>query len=343
MDNITHGTLGIIAAILVAPPELRRTAALAGFIAAELPDADILIKSAVDPLFGIQMHRHFTHALVFIPVLVVLGVVLANLLRKLFCAKAVWKGMWLPACAAASTHGLCDTWTSYGTHLLWPFTDRRESWDLISVIDPLFTLPVLVCAIVAWCRGSAKPAMLGVMWAVFYLGLCAVQAQRARDTVRDWAKEHGHGPQRLTVKPSFGNIIVWRGLYIHNGICQVVCVRPGITGGTQILGTDSAPLLDPDKPVPPLTSLPKDSVQARDVPRFAHFSDGWLGVHPARPDVIGDLRYATRPDLINPLWGIVIDPAHPGEHAQMEYFRNITDQGFEELWKMITGEKMKSR
>ncbi|HEX2747634.1 MAG TPA: hypothetical protein VHM91_06530, partial [Verrucomicrobiales bacterium] len=168
------------------------------------------------------------------------------------------------------------------------------------------------------------------------LGLCMVQSHRAEAAVREWAHARGHVPERLTVKPSFGNIIVWRGLYVQNGMCQVVCVRAGITAGTRVLGTDSEPLLDPAHPVPPLTALPADSVQARDVPRFQHFSDGWLGVHPDHPNVIGDLRYATRPDVIKPLWGIVIDPAHPEKHVQVATFRDVTDQGFGDLWKMIT-------
>jgi inner membrane protein len=339
MDNVTHATLGIIAALLTAPAPLRKKAALAGMIAASLPDADIFIFSTQDPLFGLQMHRHFTHSLVFIPVLAMLGVLIANGLRRLFRREAIWKGMWLPAFVAAATHGLCDTWTSYGTHLLWPFSERRESWDLISVIDPLFTLPVLVCAIMAWWKGRLKPAVLGVAWAVFYLGLCAVQAQRARDAVRDWAREHGHRPQRLTVKPSFANIIVWRGLYVHDGMCQVVCVRAGITGGITILDTDSAPLLDPDHPSGPLAGLPQDSLQMRDARRFQHFSDGWMGAHPDKPNVIGDFRYATRPDKISPLWGIEIDPAHPDKHVKLAFFRDVTDRGFGDLWRMISGGK----
>ena len=339
MDNITHGSLGIIAAILAAPPELRRKAALAGFIAAELPDLDVFILSPGDPLFSLQMHRHFSHALVMIPVLAVLGVLLANALRKLFRRPAQWRGMWMPALAAVATHGFCDTWTSYGTHLLWPFTERRESWDLISVIDPLMTLPLLVCAVLAWKRGVRRPAWIGCAWAAFYLSLCLVQQHRAGAAVKEWAAAQQHTTLRLTVKPSFGNIMVWRGLYVHEGNCHVVCVRPGITESTRVLGTASAPLLDPDTPAPPLNALPPDSVQMHDVRRFQHFSDDWMGVHPRDSLVIGDLRYATRPDLISPLWGIAIDPAQSDRHVKLAYFRRTDDASWGELWRMITGQR----
>ena len=337
MDNVTHGSLGIIAAILAAPAGLRKKAALAGLIAAELPDLDVFIFSAGDPLFSLQIHRHFSHALIMIPVLGVLGVLLANGCRKAFRRQAIWRGMWLPAIAAVSTHGFCDTWTSYGTHLLWPFTERRESWDMISVIDPLMTLPLLACAVLAWCRGKRGPAWIGTAWVGFYLSLSLLQQHRAAAAVQDWAAAQHHMPHRLTVKPSFANILVWRGMYVHEGICQVVCVRPGITGGTRVLGSTSAPLLKPEHPAPPLDTLPGGSVAMNDVRRFQHFSDDWLGVHPKHPDVVGDLRYATRPDRISPLWGIVIDPAAPDRHVKLATFRRADDESWGALWGMVTG------
>src|SRR5204863_5078321 len=104
MDNITHAAIGIVAAILTAPEGVRKKAALAGMIAANLPDMDVFIGSSEDPLYGLQMHRYFTHSLVLVPVLGVLAVLIANGLRCLFGKDDVWKGMWLPAWVAAGTH-----------------------------------------------------------------------------------------------------------------------------------------------------------------------------------------------------------------------------------------------
>ena len=39
------------------------------------------------------------------------------------------------------THPLLDAHTAYGTQLFWPFSDERFAWSIISIIDPLFTLP----------------------------------------------------------------------------------------------------------------------------------------------------------------------------------------------------------
>lgn len=338
MDNLTHGALGIAVAVLCAPKGLRRQAALAGLIAAELPDADVFIVSPGDPLFSLQMHRHFTHALVMIPLLGVLGVLLANLMRRVFRKQSVWRGLWLPAIAAAATHGFCDVWTSYGTHVRWPFTDARDSLDLISVIDPLLTLPLLFGAVMAWVKSAARPAVLGLAWVALYLTLCSIQQGRARRAVEEWAASSGFpSPQRLTVKPSFGNIMVWRGLFESDGKCQVVCVRAGLTEQVRVLGTTSARQLRPEDLMQPPYSLPAGSVQLNDVRRFEHFSDGWLGVHPDNPMVIGDLRYATLPDRISPLWGIALSPDKPDTHVKWATFRRSDGETWRELWGMITG------
>jgi inner membrane protein len=86
-----------------------------------------------------------------------------------------------------------------------------------------------------------------------------------------------------------------------------------------------------------LDALPPDSVQARDLRRFQHFSDHLMGLHPRQPGVIGDLRYASRPDLIDPLWGIVVDPTQATRHVKLAFFRETGDGSALWLWARVTG------
>ena len=46
------------------------------------------------------------------------------------------------------THPLLDCFTPYGTQLFAPFSDYRVAFNNISVVDPLYTLPFLICMIV---------------------------------------------------------------------------------------------------------------------------------------------------------------------------------------------------
>lgn len=42
------------------------------------------------------------------------------------------------------THVLLDAFTTYGTQLLLPFSDWRVSFDSINIIDPVYTIPLLI-------------------------------------------------------------------------------------------------------------------------------------------------------------------------------------------------------
>ena len=65
-----------------------------------------------------------------------------------------------------ATHALLDTCTTYGTQLLWPFTDARFAWNTVSVVDPMFTLPVgILVAISVWKR-RALFARCALAWAI---------------------------------------------------------------------------------------------------------------------------------------------------------------------------------
>lgn len=333
MDNLTHGLLGMAVAVCVAPRESRRQAAMVGFLAGELPDLDVLLQSSENPLFGLAMHRHFTHSLLLAPVI---GVAMAWIVilwqrwRRNACDARAMMGA---GSAAALSHGLCDVWTSYGTRWFWPFADTRVSWDLISVIDPLFTLPLLIPVVIGIKRRSRKWACAALLWAVFYLGICLVQQQRVLRETRTAAAQRGHVPLRLTAKPSFGNIIVWRALYEHEGEAHVRCYRAG--SEVRLLGESRAALVRPET----LLHIPPGSVLAEDIHRFSHFSNDWLGWHPQQPQVLGDLRYALRPDAIAPLWGITVDATQPDAHVDFVTFRRTRDESWQVLWKMIrTGE-----
>jgi inner membrane protein len=329
MDNLTHGLLGIAVAVCVVPRESIRPAAVVGFLAGEFPDLDVFLRSASDPLFALEMHRHFSHSLLMAPVI---GAAMAWLVihgqrwRKRLCNG---KALLVAGVMAALSHGLCDVWTSYGTRWYWPFADTRVAWDLISVIDPLFTLPLLLPVCLAIKRRTRTWAVGALVWAMLYLCCSVLQQVRVLIALNETAVERGHDARRLTVKPSFGNIIVWRALYECEGEAHVLCFRA--MSEVKLLGESRAVLVKPMN----LREIAPGSVLARDIERFAHFSDGWLGWHPQQPGILGDLRYAMRPDAVSPLWGIVVDASKPDAHASFATFRRTGDESWQVLWRMI--------
>src|SRR5262245_16845388 len=134
MDTVTHGLLGAVAAQAIFAKQLPRSAGLIGLVAGMAPDLDLFMGSSADPLASIIYHRQFTHSLMFIPV----GALLVSLLciwMRTF--KGVRLAVFGAACVGYGLHGLLDACTSYGTLLLWPFSDQRVAWDIIAIVDPL--------------------------------------------------------------------------------------------------------------------------------------------------------------------------------------------------------------
>ena len=121
-----------------------------------------------------------------------------------------YQQIWLIAALGYGTHGLLDACTTYGTLLLWPFSDARIAWNTISVVDPLFTLPLLFFVIRAAIKNSAVAARWGAAWVAFYLTLGAIQEERAAAAGASLAKSRGHVNATVSAKPSFGNLLLWK-------------------------------------------------------------------------------------------------------------------------------------
>jgi inner membrane protein len=283
------------------------------------------------------MHRHFTHSLVMAPVIGVAAAWLVCLWQRWRKQSIALRPLIIAGVVAAFSHAFCDVWTSYGTRWFWPFSDQRVSWDWISVIDPLFTLPLLPLVLLGVWKRSRSFVVAGLLWATVYLGFCAIQKHRVLVAASELAEQRGHVMERLTVKPSFANIIVWRALYETEGRAEVMCFRAGQS--VELLGESRTALVRLEN----LTDVPPQSVLANDIKRFAHFSDDWLAWHPEQPGILGDMRYALRPDAVSPLWGITVDLARADEHVRFLSFRSTRDESWAILWQMIRGtEKQKA-
>lgn len=330
MDPLTQGALG--AALPLSTRHRRQTgiAAAVGFLAGMAADLDVLIRSQTDSLLFLEYHRQFTHSLVFMPVG---GFLVAALFYVCFrrWLTVGFPRLWLFASLGYATHGLLDAATSYGTQLLWPFSDRRFSFSIVSIVDPLFTLPLLALVIVGVVRRNGRWARLAWVWAACYLALGTYQHHAAESLAHRLARERGHTPVRLEVKPSFANLVVWRSIYETDDRFYVDAVRPGFAAdifeGTSIARLDvpgAFPWLDPA------------SQQARDIERFARFSDGFVARATDGSDRVIDVRYSFVPTEIAPLWSIRLDRnALPDEHVRFETHRNDAGEHFPRLMGMV--------
>jgi len=333
MDLFTQGALGAALA-QTAPRQAAhlRIATGFGFVAGMAPDIDALIRSSTDPLLFLIYHRHFTHSLAFIPIG---ALICAGALYALFGRRwgVSFGHTFLYCLLGYATHGVLDAATTYGTLLLWPFSDVRIAWSLVSIIDPLFTLPLSALITVAWLRRRRVFAGLALGWAGLYMAAALAQHGAALDAAREIATTRGHTPLRLEVKPSFGNIIVWKTIYETAEGFHVDAVRVGLPQ-RRYEGVVT-PKLDVAADLPWLSTATQ---QARDIERFRRFSDGYVALDPRYPNRIIDLRYSFAPNDTDALWSIEVSPdAAPEAHARYLTHRNDARQNLGKLWAMIAG------
>jgi inner membrane protein len=241
---------------------------------------------------------------------------------------------WLFCGLGYATHGLLDACTSYGTQLLWPFSDARIAWNHVAVVDPLFTLPLLGLLLVGTIRRRPRLAALGLAWAICYIGVGALQGLRAEQAAAALAAARGHVAERLTVKPSFANLLVWKSIYLANGSYHVDAVRVGLRA--DVFPGASVPALELARDLP---GLDPASRQARDVERFRRFSADYLALDPRDGTRVIDVRYSLVPNAIDALWGIRLDP-DGAQDRPVEFFTNRrpTAGHRAELVRLLKGE-----
>lgn len=329
MDPLTQAVVG--AALPQATRGRRHVAAAGalGCLAGMAADLDVLLRSDSDPLLFLEFHRQFTHALIFAPVG---GLLCALALHGLIGRR--WRlgfARTLLFCTLGyATHGLLDAATSWGTMLLWPFSEARFALSIVSVVDPLVTLPALALVVLAAVRGRPGPARLALAWVGLYLAAGAVQHQSALAMARELAAARGHAPLRIEAKPSFANILLWKTIYETADRFQVDAVRPTLR--PRVFPGVALPKLEPARDLPWLDPA---SQQARDVARFARFSDGFVALDPGRADRVIDVRYSFLPNEARPLWSIALSPDAPPEaHARYLTHREGARESLGALWRM---------
>ena len=305
MDPISQASFGASLSMSASDKSTLTQALIIGALAGMAPDLDVFINSNEDPLLFLEYHRQFTHSLFFIPVgALICAIVLFPLFRmKRLKTKLRFSQVYLFSFLGYATHGLLDACTSYGTQLFWPFSNERFAWNTISIIDPLFTLPILFFITAAAYKKRVRPARIAFVFAVIFLGLGILQHQRAERALHDLAQSRGHQVERLQVKPSFANRHVWKLIYEYDGRYYVDAVK--LLWEKEYFTGTSIQKLDVKRDFP---WLPQDSQQARDIERFRWFSDDFLAVSPADPNLIMDMRYSFLPNEIDAMWGIELDP-----------------------------------
>jgi len=330
MDIVTQGLAGAVLAQSFSKKSETRAAMVVGFMAGLLADIDaIFTQSNADPLFQLEFHRHFTHSIFFVPV----GGLLAALLLWPIVRKYLsFKRILLFATAGYGTSGLIDACTSYGTYLLWPLSDERISWNIISILDPVFSFALILAITYAAIKRVPQHAMAGVCVAVVYLSFGFYQHERAETMAMALAEERGHQVERIEIKPTMGNLALWRSIYEVDGYFHVDAFRPAMISDARVYRGESIKRFAPSD----LPELKPDSLMANDIKRFDYFSDGYISLS---GNVLGDIRYSMVPTSTKPIWGIELDMAAQEQHTPFNQYHDASELSRQLFMAMVLGEE----
>lgn len=226
MDSITQAALGAVVGERLLGKKLGRSAIGWGALVGTLPDLDILVYPWLDPIAELYWHRGISHSLVG----VIIGTALFGCILTRFRnrEKALRRRngsvIGLPLVLLFlflnfASHVLIDCFTVYGTQLLEPFSNRRFGLSNFFIIEPLFTLPLLIWIAAAVIRkqpaGTAPKGVVAAssMWIAGYVAFSfAAQAIATQRFEKELAAQ-GIVPTRSLVAPTPFNTLVWRGIF----------------------------------------------------------------------------------------------------------------------------------
>jgi inner membrane protein len=212
MDSVTQIALGAAVGEAVMQNKVGRKAALWGAICGTLPDLDVFIPLG-DPVSDFTYHRAASHSFFFMTLATPL---LAWIIMRIHPKTREYSFRWpLLVWLALITHALLDSFTVYGTQIFLPFSNFPVGWSTIFVIDPLYTLPLLMGAL-SFFYLKRNPSlayrlnMLGLILSTLYLVWSIGIQTHVSDLARKSLQNQNIHTSQLITGPAPFNTLLWR-------------------------------------------------------------------------------------------------------------------------------------
>lgn len=305
MDSITQGLLGAAVAQAGFGKKLGSRAMLVGALCGVLPDLDV-ISGAFGPWASMVHHRGITHSVFFAVAAAPLIGWAAWRANKRKGDVTTWAHL---AFWSVVTHPLLDLFTSYGTQLFAPFSDKRFAIDAIPIVDPIYSVPLLLALLIGiYFRSHPKVgqrvAAGALVFTTAYLLLGLSQSVTAKGIAKEQLASEGFQVDHMRVQPA---MLVWmwrisaRDAQGNLRLGSLSTWRPEKIDFQRV-----------DMPDDPLVKRALDSDRGK---TFRWFADGMVGVRIEHHDegssvFLDDQRY-----------GSVLEPSRSFWHARAEFDR----------------------
>ena len=184
MDSITHTLTGAVIAKAMRDEKVGNWGTIVGLTMGAFPDSDFVL-GLFNRQFYLEYHRDFTHSLILIPFYALFfSWVFAKISRR----PHLWSfyRICLPVLVS---HVLLDLLTSYGTMIFSPFSDQRYAWDLVFIVDLIFSGIIFFpwVASLLWKRKSGWICRGSLISLSIYVLFCLIQHDRAIEVTGSFA------------------------------------------------------------------------------------------------------------------------------------------------------------
>jgi inner membrane protein len=127
--------------------------------------------------------------------------------------QALFKRWWLALGLALFTHPLLDWFTIYGTQLWQPFSEQALGLGSMFIIDPLYTLPLLIGVVIALSLRSPTGLRwnaIGLVLSCAYLLWSAFAQQHVLGVARESLRQQNISVDQMFATPTPFNTVLWR-------------------------------------------------------------------------------------------------------------------------------------
>lgn len=221
MDPITHGLIGVALSTLSGHTlQLNDPVVLGCTLGAMLPDIDI-IAHRKGRLNYLLKHRGASHSLI---ALTGMALCLSTALYYVF-PSTTWTTVFLFTLLGTMSHGVMDLFNSFGAELLWPFSRKKITIDMIMLTDPV----VLGAFIVSFIISLTTPdfaeisSVTALLLSALYLGYRHLGRIKTRNCLmRTYdIKEH----DQVKVLPAMYHPFTWNFILFQGDLVRFGIIR----------------------------------------------------------------------------------------------------------------------
>lgn len=212
MDSLTQLAFGAACGEAILGKKVGRKALIWGGVLGTLPDLDVFIPLG-SPVDDFVYHRGFSHSLFLLALLSPLIAKLITTVHK--DTKQLYAKWVFLSFVVLEGSVFLDLLTIYGTQIFWPFDKTPHTVPSLFIIDPLFTLPILIGVLATLFLKNNRLNTIGLSLSLTYLIWALGVGVFVKQRMEAKLIEQGVSYSKFVSSPAPFTTLLWRTVGIH--------------------------------------------------------------------------------------------------------------------------------